>query len=1070
MYQPRSSFLALFCMMMLGGKLSASPTSRGVTEFSSLQQHKLSGTVVSADNMPLPGVSVSVKGTSNGVTTDNNGRYNIIAKQGDVLQFRYVGYITREVTAGTSATLNVVLQPDVKTLNSLVVVGYGKQSREMLTTSISKLDTKVFDNVPYANAANALQGSIAGVRVQTTSGQPGAAPRIILRGGTSINNPNGAAPLYIIDGVIRTDMNDINGDDIESLQVLKDAAATSIYGARGANGVIIITTKTGKAGKIQISYKYDVTVSQLAKKYDLVSARDYVYYGRMGILARAEKDPTKLNSLGLATGYGTGNNLTKNTYATTQYLTAENEHKLNEGWESIPDPADPTKTLIFKGTDWQDMLFRTSVSHNHYINASGGTEKANFNLGVGYLTTDGIAINSGFKRFAANLNGGLKLKENLRVKAMANFTNSKDNQVFNVNQIFERALALPPTVKYTFEDGTLAPGQNRSIGNPVYQLSRSDSYNNLNRITLGGGLDWDILPGLKFEPSASLYVVQTANNAFQKSYYDGVASFIDSRVASTSSSTYWQKQADAVFTYNKQLSKHSLEANLGGSYYDRKDLSQSASGRGATTDLVPTLNASAEPVSVSSSSSSQRLIGFFGRINYNYDQKYLLSINSRYDGASNLGKNNRWGIFPGISAGWNMHNESFWQGSITNWVNKLKLRASYGVNGNLGGLGDFQAQGVYAVGGRYNSQGVILNNTMPNPDLQWEQTETFDMGFDLGLLNDRISILFDYYNKRTDHLLTNLSLPKETGFESILTNYGSLQNRGIEVELSAVIIQSKSGFNWNMGFNIATNVQKILSLPDNINERNRVGGVYVYDPAAGKYDWKGGLQEGGRIGDLYAYKQSGIYATDKEAADGPYDVLVQGLDKRKFGGDVNWLDTDRNDTIDTRDQVYMGNIYPRVTGGLSSYFSYKNISLTVRMDYTLGHTIYNYSRAGFDGQFQGDIGITSDIYRSWKKQGDQTDIPRYYWADQQAQNNIFRGNSIFYEKGDFLALREVSIAYSLPTSLLSVLRISNLRLNFTANNLKYFTKYKGLNPEDGGTDNGRYPIPRSYILGANVTF
>lgn len=1036
------------------------------------QTQTISGTVTSAeDNEPLPGVNILVKGTSSGTVTDVEGKYSLsVGDEAQILIFSSIGFISNEVEINGRNIINLALQPDVQSLEEIIVIGYGEQSRETLTTSISKVDNKVLENIPYANPTAALQGSVAGLRVQNTTGQPGAAPRVVLRGGTSINNPNGANPLYIVDGVIRNNLDDINPADIASIQVLKDAAATAIYGARASNGVVIVTTKSGKAGQTRVSYRYVFSASQLREKYDLASARDYIHFGRLGLAATGVKNPDRLSRLDLPVGFGIGNDLSNTTSFTPQYLTPENEYKLQEGWESMPDPLNPDQTIIFKGTDWQDVLFRTGLSHDHYVNVAGGGEKATFNASVGYLKNEGIAIFTNYERFSASLNGEMQVNDKLRAFARLNYTNSNDNEVFSTDQIFRRALALPPTAKYTFEDGTLAPGQNRSIGNPEYHLSRINAFNEESRLTLSGGFQWEVLPNLVFEPTASLYSVKANANSFQKSYYNTPTQFIDSRDASASYSDWNQSQFDAVLTYDKVLwSDHNVQAKVGLSYFNRENYNMSANGRGAASDFIPTLNASAEPTNVYSYLTQQVILGYFGRLTYDYQQKYLFSLNARYDGASNLGENYRWGFFPGVSAGWNLHREDFWD-PMSNAISRLKLRASYGVNGNLGDLSDFHAQGEYQVGNIYNGFAAIQNIRMANPNLQWEESKTVDFGFDLGLLNDRISVLFDYYNRTTDNLLTDLTLPKSTGFVSILTNLGSLRNQGVEIELGANVITTNSGLSWDVSINAAHNSNEIIELPENGNENNRIGGVYVYDPSLGDYAWKGGLQEGGTIDDMYGYQQLSIYATDAEAAEGPYDELVPGTDKTKFGGDVEWLDVDQNDTIDTRDRVFMGNPYPDWTGGFTSNLSYKGLSLLVRMDYAIGHTIYNDARMRFNGQTQGDIGISTDILRSWQEQGDETDIARYYWADQLAQSNVWRGNSMYYEKGDYLALREVTLAYNLPTEWMDRIGLSNVRLYFTGSNLYYFTNYRGLSPEDGGTDSGRYPVPRNYNLGVNVSF
>lgn len=1033
------------------------------------QEREISGQVTDANTgETLPGVNVLIIGSNVGTVTDLDGNFLLNAQEGARLRFSYIGYASQEVLIGSQSILKIELKLDSQNLEEVLVIGFGEQSRETLTSSVSKVDQRVLENIPFANAASAMQGTVSGVRVQTTTGQPGAAPRIIVRGGTSINNPNGAEPLYIIDGVIRNNMNDINPDDIETFQVLKDAAATAIYGARGSNGVVIITTKTGKAGKTTVSYRYNIGSSELWNQYDMASARDYIFFNRTGIMRLAEKNPGQLFRLNQANGFGIGNDLSNNTAFTPQYLTPENEYKLNEGWQSMPDPVDPSKTIIFDEVNWQDILFQSALTQNHYLQISGGSEKARFDMGIGYLDNQGVAINTDFKRFTVRMNGDVEVNNKLSVYGRLNFTNSSNNQVFSENQIFQRALGLPPTAKFRYEDGSLAPGQNRSMGNPLYHLNRSEALNATNRLTLSAGGIWEILPDLTFEPIGSLYFVQATSNSFQKSFFNTPTQFVDSRPASFSNSLYWQKQFDGVFTYSKAFGDHNLQLKAGGSYYDRQNYAASASGRGAASDLIPTLNASAEPTAVSSFQSQQRIIGFFGRANYDFNKKYLFSISARQDGASNLGANNYWGFFPGISAGWNLHREDFW-GKAPRQISYLKIRASYGVNGNIGNLSDFHAQGLYSVGSRYNDGAAILNNRMANQDLRWERSKTFDFGLDMGLFNNQINLVFDYYDRVTDDLLTNLELPQSTGFSSILTNLGSLRNEGVELELSATIIQ-KGDFSWNTTLIGAYNMNTILELPENDNENNRIGGILVFDPIIGQYVWRGGLQEGGRLGEMFAYQYLNVFATDEEAQNGPIDLLVPGSNKQKFGGDVNWDDLDQNDSIDSRDRVYAGNIFPKWTGGFHNTIQYKRLSISVRTDFALGHTIYHETRARFNGQYQGDIGILQETTQSWQEQGDQTAFPRYMWADQLAQNNSFRGSTFFHEKGDYLAIREVTISYNLPQSILKPLKIPSLRAYFTGTNLHYFTQYTGLNPEEGGTDTGRYPIPRSFLMGVNVNF
>ncbi|MEO5996462.1 MAG: TonB-dependent receptor [Chitinophagaceae bacterium] len=1040
----------------------------------SFAQVTVKGTVMGPEKSPLPGVSVGVKGTSVGTVSGSDGSYTLsLPANAKTLVFSFTGMQSQEVTIGSAKVYNISFANSVTGLDEVVVVGYGEQTRGRLTTSVSKLDTKVLDNVPFANVASALQGTISGLRVTTTTGMPGAAPRVIIRGGTSINNPNGASPLFIIDGVIRTNMDDLDQSDIESVQVLKDAAATSIYGARGSNGVVIVVTKSGKSNqKTQVNYKYDLTTSRNVDDLGLLSARDYIYFQRMGIKASAERKPEQLSLLAQANSAGTGNDLTNLTSFSTQYLTPLNEYKLKDGWESMPDPIDPTKTIIFSNTDFQSKLFRTGIGHNHSLSASGGNEGATFRVGVGYFDQDGIVITSKYRRLNASINGDLKVRKNVSVFGRLMYSNSDNNIPPTGVNLFGRTQGIPPTAKYKYEDGTLASGVNSSLGNPEYVVSYVDTKNSSDKLSLAVGTHWEILPGLKFDPQVSLYQTTYNDRYFERAFYDGPRAYNTNRNATGSFSKVLQKQADAVFSYTKELGEHHLDAQAGGSYFSTANTSLNAAGRGAATNLIPTLNASATPVTVSGTEAHQLILGYFGRINYNYNEKYLLSVNARYDGASNLGSGNKWGFFPGVSAGWNVYEEKFWK-MLPDKLLRLKVRASYGVNGNISGLGFYTAQGSYSVGQRYYGVAMVQNTSLANSELQWEKSKTLNFGLDLGLFDERISILFDTYRRVTDNLLTSLALPNSTGFSSILTNAGSLENRGVEIELKARVLPRSSAFQWEIAINASMVKNKILELPANGVLNNRVGGYNVWDASTKSYVWKAGLQEGGRVGDYYAYKQLRVFATDAEAAKAPLDINVPQVNQKKYGGDVDFLDADGNNIIDSRDMVYVGNQYPKASGGLSNSFSYKNLSLIVRMDYTAGHTIYNYVYGTLLGQFQGDNGLSKDLLRSWQKQGDVTDIPRFYWADQQASNNLYRGgnfSSYLYEKGDFLALREVTLSYRLPKTLLQKVKISNVAINATGNNVHYFTNYRGPNPEEGGRTTGRFPIPRSFILGVNVTF
>ena len=1038
-------------------------------------QTNLTGKVTNESGEGLPGATIKVKGSKVATQTADDGSFSINgAKSNVTLEISFVGYQTKEVASVGNATLNVILASGSNgdALSEVVVVGYGSQQRRSeITTAVSKLDNKVLDNIPYSNAAAALQGTLAGVRVQTNSGQPGAAPNIIVRGGTSINSPNSSPPVYIIDGVLRTNMNDISAHDIKSIQVLKDAAATAIYGAQGSNGVVIVETKTGRSGKTQVDYKFDLVSSEVAKKYDILSAKDEAYFSRLGLIATGRINPTFLAQLdGSVYVGGAGNDLTNNTSNSLQYLTPQNQYKLDEGWESIKDPADPSKTLIFNSVDWQSLLFRKSLSQNHTVSVSGGTQKARFYLGLGYLDSKGIAIETDYKRFSMNLNGELNINDNVKLFSRVMYSNTRNTQV-PTTDIFKSSLIAPTTNKLYFEDGTLSPGRAFGYSNPFYRSSVYHPKNLANDLTIIVGGQAKIVEGLTFSPQISMQYRGGYSRNFLSSYFDGPTTLVTSRTASGSYSENFRPQVNAVLNYGKVFNDdHDFEIKAGLSYLWANNISLSATGQNAATDIIPTLNASATPTAVSSSETQHALVGYFSRATYNYKGKYLFSASLRYDGASNLGIDNKWGMFPGVSAGWNIDRENFWNFLPADLV-KLKLRGSYGVTGNISGLGLYQAQGEYNASSRYYGASGIMISTLPNQNLRWEQSKTLDFGADLGLFNNRVNVIFDYYRRVTENLLTSLTLPPSTGFPSILTNYGSLENKGYELELSARVLPSGSPVQWSIALNAAKVNSKILRLPENGIENNRVGGVYVYDSNRGDYAWLGGLQEGHRIGDQYAYQQESVYTSDAEAGKGPVDMLLPSASKIKYGGDVNWMDVDRNDTIDARDRVYMGNIIPRITGGFTNTVNYKGLTLTVRMDYTLGATIYNETAARLEGNFSGANAISANMLRSWQKEGDVTDIPRYYWADQNGQWNVWnnRGSSRFYQSTDFLCLREATLAYSLPKNLLKRLKIADITLNLTGSNLIYFTKFEGLSPEQTDTETA-YPNPRSIIFGASITF
>ena len=595
-------------------------TAEGIQSslYADAEKKTVKGNVIDEYGQPLVGVAVQVKGSSIGTVTDLNGDFSLdIPTDSHTLIFSYLGMKTQEVPANKK-NYKIVMIEDATQMDEVVVIGYGSQSREKITTSITKLDKEALKNIPYANAASALQGTVSGVRVQSISGQPGAEPRIIIRGGTSIDNPNGATPLYIIDGIMRPNMVHIATEEIESIQVLKDAAATAIYGAQGSNGVVIITTKKGKAGKARIEYRYNLTISDIGKKYEFANAEEFLTLMRKGMISPAKFGKDTESRLTGHLGYGTGNDLTNNTAFSTQYLTDENRYKLNEGWKAMPDPVDPSRMLLYSDTNFQDKIYRTGFSHNHHIDVSGGTDKALFNMGLGYMTNEGTVITTSYKRYNFSLNGSLQVRDNLKISANTTYSNSFTyGSPLAADATFYRSPAASPTTKFTFEDGSLAPGAAQYLGNAVYHMNKAQREYDYQNLSVGVNADWEILPGLSFKPALSLYEVNSMNYTFWDAYWNGPRDYITTRNANSDTYRWRQYQADAVFNYIKSINEnHNLDITAGYAYYFRKESRLAASGRGASTDLVPTLNASSVPVSVSSSITERAMQGIFARIGY----------------------------------------------------------------------------------------------------------------------------------------------------------------------------------------------------------------------------------------------------------------------------------------------------------------------------------------------------------------------------------------------------------------------------------------------------------------------
>ena len=1052
----------------------------------------VSGVVKSGkEKETIPGVGVKLKGTTLVVATDSDGKFSIPIPGGKgTLTFTYIGFKVKEVEVNGEKKLEILLEENISALNEVVVVGYGEQSRSTVTNAITRVDAKEFENAPAANPLVQLQGKVAGLTLQVSSGQPGASPQIFIRGGVS-TSPEGDSPLFIVDGIVGNMRNigDINPDDIESMQVLKDAASTAIYGARAANGVIIIKTKSGKLNaKTTVNFKYTSGIEQQGSEYDFTSAQDYVYVSRLNTQKFNTTNPN-LFLTGGTYGMSTGN--ARNTRNTLEfldtYITNHGKDYVsnlidNEGWTTMTDPV-TGKKLIFKETNYQNETFQDGLRQEYDFNLNGGTEKSTYYISLGHLNQTGIVSGTDYKNYNFLLNGTYKLSDKWELNANINYLLRQSKGIGNIQNVLSRSVTMPFTYRSTYENGLPAPGEGvNSFRNRNHEIYYRDQYsdNKVYRSTFNLGANWKIAPGLSFKPALYWFTTEGIGNAFEAFNEVNI-----NRNASAEHSFIRQAQVDGVFNYLKDFgNKHHTSSVLGTSYINNYNYNILASGFGAPTDNIRTVNATSVLTQRGSTEiSSDIIMSFFGRVNYDYDRKYLFSASLRQDGSSKFSSENKWALFPGVSAGWNVHQEKFFQ-PIKKYLSTFKLRSSWGQAGQ-NELSIFDTQGQYSIGNNYLGQVGILNTRLSNRDLIWETTTSFDVGTDIGLFKDRITLLVDYYNKKTSDRIFNKPLDATSGFSSITSNFGTIQSSGFDFEAGARAIKTKN-FSWDVNLTFSYNKSIVVDLPNNGEVKNRIGGNIIFSKEVNDYVRVGGLAEGERYGGRWAYNMIGVYATDAAAATAPKDV--EANNRVKKGGDAIWEDVDNNGTIDSRDMIFMGFIRPDKTGGMVNTFSWKGLSLRLVADFAVGHIIDNSFRGRSLGSARNNNMTLSEVMGNqiWRNQGDVATIPKYTVqsdADYNYRNHLRGGNglasssgyitanSAYHSKGDFLAFREASLSYKLKADFLKKAHIAAVNFNAGVYNIGYLTRYDGLMPEIfTGNDQGSYPRPRQYNFGATFTF
>jgi TonB-linked SusC/RagA family outer membrane protein len=1099
------------------------------------QVQKISGKIISEeDSKPLSGVSITIKGKTVGTQTNTSGEFSIDASQGDVLVFSFTGYSPQEVTVGTLSFISLSMKTDASNLGEVVVVGYGTVKRSKLTSSVSKLDKKFLETGVRSNPAQALAGTIPGLRVATGTGRPGSLPAIILRGGTNFDGSG--SPLVIMDGQIRGSLSDINPEEIESIEVLKDASATAIYGARASNGVILITSKRGKAGSSAITLKIKRGYNNLNVPYTFLDGGDYIKWARLGAEQAIKNGTLAVTNVAGAGPRGTGNlykdglgnildgNFDSRAIWSVMRLDAINQELLSQpGWKQMKDVIktnaagnyDPNGTyaeLIYKDFNYGDYgLNERATTQDYNIGMSGGNDKGKYFANLGYYNEGGLSLATFYKRMNFSFNADYQINQWIKSESgiQLAIANWRDESLQNgETNYWGRMLSAPPTMRGTNAKGELILGRDASDGNPIVNIDKYKRKNQSDKFILNQAFRVDVNKNLYFKVSGLLMYDEGFYESFNQDFRTGIMSLTNvntgwNRTRNTSASfdRTIRQTYNAIVNYDKTfLAKHNVAAMAGFEYYDSYNKGLAASGALAPTadfqDLALTQNNLEQQTrGTDSYHFRERIMSGFGRLNYDYDGKYLATFTIRRDGYSRLIGDNQYGTFPAFSVGWLAHKEKFME-STKNWLSYLKLRGSWGKNGNIGGIGTYELQGAYGAQTPYNGTTGFLQTGVANPKLKWEKTNTVEVGSEMGFLKNRINASVAYYNRITNDKIASVLLPTSSGVSSIRTNNGSMRNRGIELEVSYKVIQNKE-LTWQFGFNAARNKNTILKLPFNGIENNRQGGQQIYDPKTGKVIWVGGFQEGQEWGEVFGFVSDGIIRDAKDLAEYNKVDLAAGqvwyaasagrrvasqqlLTQRGLTfaagwiptqlGDMKWKDIDKNDTIDTRDMVSLGNQIPRWTGGFNTSLTYKGFTLFTRIDFGLGHIQQDFMQLWALACAQGEFAPTDAVKNTWTPDNTNAAFPRYVWADQLNAKNYDRPSSMFWVKSNYLSFREISLSYSVPVSLLKRAKMSALTFTATGQNLGYITN-KQLNlPERTGSQNSAYTIPTQIIFGANLTF
>ena len=1041
------------------------------------QQDRITGRITdSNDGSGMPGVNVLVKGTTNGTITDLNGKFSLnVSTKNAVLVISSVGYKTQEIRLRSDQkTVNVVLEENSKLLDEVVVVGYGTMKKSDLTGSVGSLSGEKLKESVVANFDQALQGRIAGVQVSSNSGTPGAATTIRIRGASSITSDN--EPLYIIDGIpVQGSGTDIAGfdwaggangqkkvnplaaispSDIVSIDVLKDASACAIYGAAGANGVVMVTTRRGKAGEIKINYDGYISSSSLPKKLDMMNLKQFAVY--------------------------------------QQELSADLGNPLSDYFK---DPS-----ILGEGQDWQDAIFQSAVAQSHSLSVSGGSDKTQFSVSGSWFNQDGIVIGSGFDRFNSRFNFDAQARKWLKLGGSLSF--ARTNETITLNDggdgVIMQSLLMPPNVPVKDMDGNYAgPESVEGISwNPVaIAMTRT---NKLLRNRIMGGFygSAEIIKGLTLRAEYSFDASNNTNKAFHPTYEWGALKNEINRIMQREDQSMYWVQKDYL-TWDKTFNqKHNINFMAGfevsKSAWEGTQLIKNK----LTTDDIKVIGVDGTYETNSGWKDEATQVSMFGRANYNYDNRYYLTGTMRRDASSKFGSGNRWGNFPSMAAAWRISNEAFLKDNKS--ISNLKLRLGYGMVGNSN-IGTYKYGSAMTAVSTPFGTGYRPSN-ISNPDLKWETSVQYNAGLDLGLFNDRISLTFDAYYKTTKDLLLQISIPSYLGgsdwtdIQSPYANIGKVDNKGFDIALSTHNIKSKD-LNWTSNLVFSLNRGEVKAL----NDDNQA----IYS----KLNWYSEFQTatitkvGHPIGVFYGYQTEGLFKDKNDILNhavqkaDPQNSKINYVNKTGgvWVGDIKFVDQNNDNVIDTKDQVIIGNPNPDFTFGFNNNITYRDFDLAFSITGAVGGDILNYSRVLTEGQTSIWTNQSIDVVNRAKiglhdEKGSTTDPDNVYLLNpdailpRAATNDVNRNNRMsdrFIEDGTYVRLSNISLGYTFPKDLAKKLKIEKLRVYASAQNLLTITGYSGYDPEIGAynqsalmqnIDMGHYPTPRMFTFGINLGF